>query len=246
MAFGDWESIEDTLSGGNFNASLDIINPILGTGSLRQGDNPVPGTSGGQGVIATQLNNTFTRGLTRGRIRSIVRWDWPVESNGTGFILGGTGPGIYYMCSTLDIANVPGNFYFASLAREDNLAGEVRPIIAKGTNEDLRSLNNSIGPATDKLITTASNITGVTEGDTIAIQIEWNLDIAGLGGLRHTMSVGNIGDTDFSNLTVVYDLVEISPFTVSSVEGIANRHEDNDLATDDAITWDNTGVFQLV
>lgn len=240
MAFGDWDHFIE-LSNVNWSAALNITTPIIGSGSLSQG-NLVVGGSSGQGNMTTHLNSGFTRGLTKGRLRSIVRWDWDV---GSASLLDSNGFAFYYMASNLDITDGSHNFYLAGLCRERNVAGEVRPIISRGNGDDLNSIFWRPG-GTDNIADSATNITGVVSGDTIAVQIEWNLDIAGLGGMRHTMSVGNIGDTDFNNLAVVYDFVEGSPLTTSVVEGLAMIHEDSDVDPGDATTWDNTGVFQLV
>lgn len=249
MAFGDWDTATHTTSNtelGDVFVFLDVSTPILGSGSLSMGfqeDDFSPVYS-----CTAQLDSGFTRGLTKGRIRTLARWDGPWIEN-VAFI-DQVGFGIYYMASDLDIANNASNFYFAGLVRERNVAGDVVPTIAKASSKILEDLLWEPGTA-DILIGSATHITGVVETDVIPIQIEWNLDLVGLGGLRHIMSVGSIGETNFNGLSVVYDFVEAaSPLTTSLVEGIGFMQQDGlfggALSPDDGCSFDDTGVFQLV
>lgn len=240
MAFGDWDSFTFA-SAGTVTAALNVSDPIVGSGSLTQGQNTDASVNAS---VTTHLDSGFNRGLTKGRIRSIVRMDgnW-VESAA---FIDEIGFGIYYMSNNFDINNNTSDFYWAGMARPRNSAGELQAVIARSPNKVLHLLDWNPFASTDELINSHTPITGVVEGDTLPIQIEWNLDISGLGGMRHTMSIGNIGDTNFSNLTQIYDFVEAGPLTTSSIEGLGWTHQSTLNTANNGVSWDSTGVFQLV
>jgi len=235
MSFGDWDhQIRGTVSSG-----LELTNAIVGSGSLKDGN-----FTGGNLTDQTNthhLNNTFTRGLTKGRIRTLYGKEHTTTDSRTG-------PGIYCMCDNLDPANNSSDYYWFGL--EHGVSNQLRLVIAKGVGTTLNgALNWTFPGGADTLIASAAVITGFTLGETIPFQLEWNLDLASFGGVRLTASVGLVGDTNFSNLAVVYDIIDsTSPLTTSLIEGIGMMWPLGAPGIDDGehTLWDSTGVFQLV
>ena len=244
MAFGDFDHFTFALAGTS-TAALDVTTPIVGSGSLRY----LNDTATDNFSMNSNLDSGFNRGFTKGRIRTLVRFDGGWVDSGTS--LDNMGVGIYYMSDNFDISNTTSDFYFAGLVRDRNIAGSVKPVIAKTSAARILSdldWEVTISPGPDILYGTASSIAGVADTDVIPIQIEWDLNISDLGGMRHTMSVGNIGDTVFTNLAVVYDVVEsTNPFTVTVAEGIRFMAKSvSGPAANATATFDQTGTFRLV
>lgn len=241
MAFGDW----DFYLIGNNTASLEVTNPIVGSGSLATGK---PSADATLGAVNCHLDSGFTVGLEKGRIRTIFQpaFDTTLTSVYNSYI-----GGMYFMSDADDLTTGTPDFYVACLTKAYNTADEWRPIIGKRTGGTLQGAGFGYngGSTGDVFVDTASTIT-LVEDNTISLQIEWNLDIAALGGLRITMSVGNPGDTDFGNLAVVYDFVDATPFTVATSEGLATQSRTSSPGfyweMDEYMAYDQTGVFQLV
>jgi len=239
MAFGNWDHFINTA--GASAISLEVGNPIVGSGSLAYNKPNIASTD--DFGAHSQLDSTFTRGLTKGRIRTLLRVGdgW----TDTGSFVEDTGAGIFYMSDTEDITGTGGNFYTAYVARERNTPNLFRLLICRSAGQNTLTLACRPDLGAQVLLDTAASF--VTAGEfVIPIQIEWNLDIAGLGGLRHTMSAGNLGDTNFNNLAVVYDFVEPSPLTVASFEGLATTFQTGATVAPFTVVYDQTGVFQLV
>lgn len=238
MAFGDWDFFLTNTA----TASIEVTDPIIGSGSLAIGKQSTPGVNlSGAG----HLDTGFTVGLEKGRIRTLTRMNWDTAPTA---VFDNAGHWIYFMADASDITTGTPDFYLAGLSKLKNTANDFRPVIAKQVGGTLLNafVSPDVGPGADLIANTASDIT-ILEGEQIAMQVEWNLDIAGLGGCRITVSVGNVDDVDFSNLSTVYDIVDSSPLTNAIGEGIAFQYNTTHtfLATEYA-AFDSTGVFQLV
>jgi hypothetical protein len=238
MAFGDWDHIVRTFFGADLSAGLELGNAIVGNGSLKWG-NFDGGTRFDQ-AGSSHLNNTFTRGLTKGRLRTLVqREDVTVDNN--------AGYGFYFMCDNLDPTNNSSDFYWFGMNFTSGTG--VKPIISKHVGDTMNAGQMLWGPGqADVLIESASEIAQL-QGDILPFQVEWNLDITAFGGVRITASAGLVGDTNFSNLAVLYDIIDSSsPLTSSLIEGFGNVWPTGAPGISDGehLLIDSTGVFQLV
>jgi len=240
MVLADWDRFQ--ASPFEFNDGLDISNPIIGTGSYSIDSSATNSTA--QGAIAT-LDNTFTRGLTKGRIRTLVRFDADNFANYGASASTSVGPIIFYMCNNLDPTSTNTTFYATKLVM--NGTNLVTPVIyQRKTNSDIVT---ACGVGNGNNLADGASQIAITADDHIPMQIEWNLDIPGLGGIRHTLSLGAVNDNDFSGLSVIYDVLDTSsPITTSVVEGIGFIYFDGSpsFQTGNLVTFDNTGIFQLV
>ena len=241
MAFGDW----DFYTTGGLNASLEIGNPIVGSGSLACGNRDAGTFTAG--AVVTHLDSGFNQGLEKGRIRTLFRFNADTSTS----IHTSVGGYVYFMSSALDITTGTPDFYVAGLSLSYDTSEEVKPIIGKASSDSITTARFGVngGSGTDLYTSTATDI-ALLEDQPIPFQVEWNLDIAQLGGLRITVSVGNAGDTDFSNLATVYDLVDPTPHTNAVGEGLAMQYVVASsafyIALGEYFAFDQTGVFQLV
>ena len=247
MAFGDWDFYDNPAA---INAALDITDPIVGAGSLALGNSSAAYNSGGGNIT---LDAGFTNGLEKGRIRTLVspRHQW---QSSTSTFINVKFAGIYCMADVVDISNGFGNdFYAAGITKARDTANSVRLIIGKqvgGNTANFAVGTDGSALQADLLVDTDALFT-MNEDDILPIQFEWNLDIAQLGGIRLTLSAGNVNDTDFTNLATVYDLVDSSsPLISTAGEGLMFSDQCNSSGfsnqSPDHFAYDQTGVFQLV
>ena len=166
MPFDDW----DVLAPGTANIGIQAASPILGTGSLQVN------------LVASQScdihrNAGFSRGFTKGRVRSLLRIDSANASNHA--------IGLFCMSSSLDIRFVGNDFYgfIISEGTTDNLE------IGKWTNGAVFTPDVSFGTASQT----------IAFGDIIPIELEWNLDVPGLNGIAITGRTGHVGVSQFGH-----------------------------------------------
>lgn len=242
MAFADWDTNTIT-SAGTVGAVHDLGSNVVGTGALEY-----QSTANFQDfAVGTQPNNTHAwRGMTSGRIRSLVQvGQWTQQPQ----FYGSWGFGFYYMANNLDIANNGADYYFAGLVRVRLSATTLTPTIGRpvGGNKPLHNLVWHTQSPTDAIVQDAGENITVALDDIIPMEIEWYLDQAVLGGMRHTFRLGNINDTDFSNLAVVYDFIDTSPITSSTIEGMFIQKSDTQFvpSTYD-LRWDQTEFAEIV
>ena len=162
----------DVEAPGGANIGIQAASPILGTGSLQVN------------LVASQncdihRNAGFARGFTKGRVRTLLRID---SANASSHAVG-----LFCMSSSLNIRFVGNDFYgfIVDEGTTDNLE------IGKWTNGAVFTPDVSFGTASQT----------IAFGDVIPIELEWNLDVPGIGGIALTGRTGNVGDLDFSNLT---------------------------------------------
>lgn len=236
MSFGDWEGDLDDMA-----ASLEVTNPIRDSGSLLLSS--TLSVSANQPAATRHLNSNFTRGFAKGRVRTLVRYDYAKQAYNTTF------PGVYCL-STVGIAsgaNGTLTYYAAGtqmMSNDPNAPDSTHYIMKQVSGDRLGTL-----VAGDAIADTKVLSGGLVQGDILPVQLEWVVDEQNLGGTRLIYSVGNVGDEDFTNLAIVYDLVDnVSPITSGDREGV-HFYVNNGtfgLAVGEGATFDQTSVFQLV
>jgi len=238
MSFGDWDHLQNTATSASLSIGLELTNAIVGSGSLRVGFDG-PGATVFNQSHSSHLNNTFTRGLTKGRIRTLWQLNHATAQNRSGAL-------IYFMCDNLNPTNTATNAYVAGL--QYSAVDTYLPVIAKMTGQFLDG-GLSWQPGGSLVVINSASTLSLPITTTVPFQIEWNLDLAAFGGVRMTMSVGLPGDTNFSNLSVIYDVIDSStPHTTSVIEGIGELWPQSSpgISLGEFSLWDSTGVFQLV
>lgn len=166
MAFSDW-----TFNISNGSAGVDPTLPLTGTAALRL---QATGNSQSRFFGIRNTGGGYTRGLTKGRMRTLFRVS--DASIGCGFV---------FMASTLTPATVNSNYYEAG---KHNSANQV---MISRTNTGMIGFTSNLQLAA---YTFAINTT-------YAMQIEWILDDVAIGGLWMSLALGTA--LDFSNLTQV-------------------------------------------
>jgi len=230
MAFGDWTTIADA----PLVTALNVSTPIIGSGSYS-----LVGNTGTNDALTTYLDPlSFSKGFVKGRLRNILR-----RGTGSNGATTNDYAGFFYMASAVDLVNIGGRYNWAGL-RSNGSVNDFSPEIRVQPTVNLaRNIN-----ASTILADTAPVVT-LLVGETLPIQVDWVLDIPNLGGIRHILSIGNVGDLDYSNLAVVYDLIDGSPLVPAPVnEGMFYRFQTSvgHIGVQEWWAADNTGVFQLV
>lgn len=221
------------ISPGGVNVQLDVINPIVGSGSLSM--HPQGGSAEGAHLY---LGGSFSKGFTKGQIRTLVNSSAP-QTIRSGF-------GIYFMQNQLDMVNNASSTYAFFWCNVDQGAG--------ASNFNLQKITATTADLFDPRPISTHILSGSnTFNQTLALnqvlpmQVQWNLDQAQLGGIRITCSLGNPGDLNFNNLSTIYDLVDtVSPFTTSVAEGIGCEKSAGGFSGNDGWRADNTRIQQLV
>lgn len=234
--FADYESFDYSNASGNHNVSIEVTIPIIGGGSLRH-----EFVTADESSIVTQARSIFPRGFTKGLLRTLVYNDDAPAVAGRDDM----GPGFYFLANNTDITSTASNFYWAGLSSQEG-AGTYLPIVAKGSTIRLDEMDWPDAGGSDVL---QGGATAFTYGDmdVVPIQVEWNVDLINYGGTRIIFSVGTVGDTDFDNLSIIYDFVDsASPITAGVVEGIGSVYGSTTADTNFAFLYDTTRRTQLV
>lgn len=203
----------------NTTASLEIGQPaapsipLLGTGTMR-----MRCQSGVLHLIPKFPGATATeRGLVRGRIRSIIRW------NDLGGLLRF---GIVVMQSALDLTTTPGNGYVCIF---DTLGFTNTIRIGKMTGQTLGSWTTLV----------SSSPAQFSDDVPLSIEFEWDAFSGVNCGLRVRRGV----QTDFSDLVVLINYDDISsPHVTSVAEGLFALPVSGNID----MYWDNTTISKRV
>ena len=192
MALSDWTV---TSSNPAITATIDTGNPILDTGSLFLGS-----ALNDDGQI-TLTSTLYTPGKTSGKIRAVMR-DVATTMR-EAFV------GFSFMHAALDVS--PGNVACYGFYVEERTGGTPNNHIVLGR------FDSGIASAPVSLFDQSG---GWTTNVTFTMEVEWQTDVPGLGGIR---IIGRTGTaTDFSDLSEIVDLVDGGPsaLTTSAGEGI--------------------------
>lgn len=204
MALGDYDFVQQ--AGDTFTQSLNLSNPINGTGSLAIGFPPANATTE---FTQIHLNSSFDpdRGITQGRLECIFRFDWDVAPQ---FTFDNCGMFMTFMCTNADPIANNAEFYAVGFIRARNAAGATpcKFVVLKTPDLVTNWTNASFGNGGTEIFLETEPLIALTEGLTMPMRVDWQLDLVNLGGLRVTASHGDIGDTDYSNLAVKYDFID--------------------------------------
>lgn len=229
MALADWVILK---SSPDVVAGIDPIDTIIGTGSLRLIDF--------SSNTLNMFNNTYINGLTRGRIRMLIRVEDGLVSVGDDFY----NIGMYVMADTPDIT-VPDSFgqrfYTLSLGYD---------LFESSHTISLDYHDNAIQDFPQNLFQTSSfNLNrGV---DIVPLELEWKLEPEFGPGIIFTVrgSTTPSTQTDFSNLTQLGEIVVNNPAItlLNSVgEGIYLEGIGGSLPSGLDALIDQVSIFSLV
>lgn len=201
MALSDWQPY--SLGAGVL--ILEVINPVLGTGT------GLPRASSSGDRIAADLSAKsgatlgVTYGLTRGKLRSYVI---PHDVGSLNH------QGLYCLANNSDIVNIPSNFYTLNMPSNSNDFH-----LVKYTNNVLIHYSGIPGgPAFDVLMTGGAWSHNVG----IAIELEWFAYDSGVTYLY----VRTGTQADYSDLSLLFTYTDTtSPHTVSVGEGVFGLYQ---------------------
>lgn len=214
MSLADWTQVSSGPAG---TVSIDVTTPMVDSGSLTYVAAAGIATRAGHTFVLT--SPPFSSGFTKGRIRTLARWN-----TGGQITVDGRKwqSGIICMMSAADVTvdgggescytwaigsgqNVATNqFEIVLMKNVDGLAG------ATGTHTSLHE-ENTLGAYPP------------SAGDFWPIELEWQADLAGLGGTRLIGRMGTKNSTDFGTLTDLIDIVDTtSPLLTSVGEGLCH------------------------
>jgi hypothetical protein len=211
MAFSDW----DFFKTGSATESLQPTGFILGASSLEVICN---GSDEWQG----QLDAGQTRGFTVGKVRTLMK---AVSVTGT---LSQVYPGLFCMSESEDVTAINQDLYMVAV-NPNNVADNI----------ELKRLINSIDQF-NTATTLASAQIDFTVGNTIGLELEWQLDLVNIGGIALRVRTGT--QTDFSDLSLRFTYIDPSPLTTSFAEGLALYT--NSGSGDVTMLFDETAIFE--
>ena len=192
MAISDWVINKSVAT---HTVSLTTVDPMVDLSSLSY-DSLGGGPSGSFNMYRVNV-------AERARVRGVYQFliEPTAQSSGCQF-------GFTCMNSALDVTQSGTSCY---------LAGYNGSI--SGRSLFIRKFTNGLdGSSTTLDILTFS----LNNNDILPIEIEWNADDLELGGTRLILRRGNIGQTDFTGLTDVFDVIDnVSPLLTTQGEGPA-------------------------
>jgi hypothetical protein len=229
MAITDW-----TINKSNpatIVAGIDPIDFLVGAGSLRLIDFD-------NGTF-NMYNNTYVRGLTRGRMRMLIQLGTEISSLGDDFYNVGM-----YVMSTDDDITVPDTFgqrfYTLSLAFD---------LFTNSHSISLDYHDNAIEDMPFNLFTSAPFT--ITRGvDIVPLELEWKLEDEFGPGIYFTVRSSLVASTqvDFSNLVELTELVVNNPsitLTSSIGEGLYFEGLGGSLPSGLDALVDQVSIFSL-
>jgi hypothetical protein len=218
MALLDW-NIYKTPSG--LSAIIDPGSPVLGSGSLLLKNTGFGGSLNVTSLVALS-DSLYTPGLLKGRMRQVVN----ITSANR------TRAGFSFMHSHADISPSTGRAWYEAIALADFSGSQRRWGISRYTNGFFSGTT---------LFSSGTPVWSFST--TFTMEVEWNYDLADLGGLRITLRVGTA--TDFSDLAVVYNTIDTSGLITTSLgEGpyVLKWDTFGDTYT---VRYDNTSIYTL-
>jgi hypothetical protein len=193
MAYADFDVYK---SHAGMIVAVDVLSPVEGVSSLYLADNGVGGDP--QAIAIRQDGGGYTRGLTQGRMRGLIKI---ISSPGAS-------AGFTFLQSQVDITT-SGDLYGIFVGRP-RLSIDQLCLKKLVTNQGLQA------PAIELLVLNYSPSTNV-----IALEVTWVVDLTTLGGTYIKVSASDPASsaTDFSGLITRYEAVDYSsPLTTSAGE----------------------------
>jgi hypothetical protein len=220
MALADWVIHKSNVA--TIECGITTVQPIVSTGSLHVKDNDV-----------THLNmysTLYTPGLLRGRGRALVRIMGINASNMT------QRTGWYFQANALNLTTGVPVFYSAHLTLDTNVA--VRRYVLSYFSAGLG------GPQI--ILYQSDPISPMTNGLTVLpLEIEWQIEteLAGVRMFLRGSLDGSATTTDFSNLTLLANLVIMNPlYVLSSSQGEGLYYYGGSLASGAEIEYDQVTI----
>lgn len=222
MALSDWTIHKSDPT--DVEVGIYTISPILSTGSLRIKDN---GSSN-----VSMFNTTYTQGLTRGRMRMLVR----IQAQGG---IGVYRTGFYFHTNNTNIAVGTPNFYSAHILLTANVA----------TRQYAFAHYAGGMSGTETIFYTSSPITTMVNGTTILpLEVEWHTETE-LDGVRVIVRGDASGGdtlTDFSNLaTLSTFIISNSLYKITTSVGEGIYFYGNPSPGGGEIQYDQVSIFSL-
>lgn len=212
MALSDF----DFFSGGSPTFGLQTTGALIGTSSLEI-------VMGGATRIQGQPDSGNTRGFTKGKVRSLFRC--------TAFTGDQTSinVGLFCLTSVEDVISTgTGDAYAVGIYPEDSV-----------TNVTLRKITQNFGEFLSTGVLLDSAAKDFDTGTTIAMELQWNVDVPDLGGTQLIVRTGS--QTDYSDLTEVINHIDTSsPYLTGFAEGVFCDCDSGQTAT---FLIDNTVTF---
>jgi len=218
MALSNWNVYK---SHSNLIVQIDVTSPMVGTGSLQLQKTD----SGGQRNFTSLVSTSYTPGILHGKMRQIVRCN---SGNRTRF-------GFSFCHSHVNITGNSGRNWYEANPYIDS-AGSVRSwrIVRVVGGEGIGTVTSlfSGGPGWS----TSTNFT---------MEVEWHVDVSGLGGTQIILRSGTL--TDFSDLTQITTLVDPTPNALITSLGEGPHVTQWDTFGDNYnVRFDNTSVTSFV
>lgn len=190
MSLTDWNVY---IGNTGLGLSINVLTPILGLGCGRIGGIGLGGGTNTAVINVTALSGR-TKGVTRGKLRTLFRYD-----DFTGGAIGLT-----FLQSNANLTTGTSNFYAVQLRQADGTLYLTKV---------LSNVVNANGTTLDSVYFSPGIET------VFALEAEWSVDLVELGGVALFVRTGFA--TDFSDLTTVMTYLDVSsPITTSVAESI--------------------------
>lgn len=210
MSFGDWDFFET----GGVTQGLETTGALVGTSSLKVDYSSTDEWHG-------QLNSGESRGFTKGKIRTIMKMIT------IGFSASPQSMGVYCLSSAEDITAAGTDFY------------AIRVIPLASANVSLEKVTNGLSSINGTQLGTTQD-KNFQAGQTITIELEWDVNIAEAGGTVLKVRTGS--QLDFSDLSEVISVIDASsPYETGFAEGIYVNTSSS--AGNSQVFFDNTEIF---
>jgi len=216
MAFADWTFVQTI---GTPEASITSTSPLVGSSSLRLSFT-VTITNAGQAAYV--VDSGVPLGMSKGVIRTLV------QQFSTASAIEEYSAGIFFLAEDTDFGSSSStNAYSVTLDTE---------------NQGVRVRYSDIQDGLGGELAVVTGL-GFTVGVTRALEVQWNNDQVGIGGVHIVVRVGTM--TDFSDLSEVINLVDPVNPTTDGYEGICHF---NDFAVFTPPVWyfDSTSIRELI
>lgn len=220
MSFSDWDVFTN---GSTIAVTNDTVSPLVGSGSLFF---DTAGSGNRQAQVQVSDTSGIAKGLSRGIIRSVIN----VNNFTAGFQTG-----IICLLSQENVTGLSGSCYALTLRSQTSGAIDFRLILQKYTG-GLESTPTTLVESADMQSSVMTNS---------LIQLQWNIDLIGLGGVELVASFAD-NSTDPNDLVDVLAFLDaFSPLITTVSEGLFCKVLS--ASTEQVeVRYDDTALYQLV
>lgn len=216
MAISDWEFV------GSGSEQLQTISPVSGTSHL---EITVSGGFNIQRSAQVTAASGITRGIARGKIRTLIRYDNGATSTPN------------YAAGIYCLATNSGGFA---------ASGTAYSLTVNANTGDLRLHDDNISASGfSQMNVLASASISFTAGTTMAIELEWDsLRQVDIGGTHFIARSGT--QTDYSDLTERFQHIEPNGAVLTSgFEGLVVFHDASSTPNNTIWAFDDTEIFTV-